>query len=93
MSFRVPVKSNEDRSAISSPIVVAESQESSAIQEESVSPAATDVQKNEISLKRKFRPGETAIQAFLFLCGALSILITVGIVYELGKEALLVLHE
>ena len=31
---------------------------------------------------------ETLIQGFLFLCGALSILTTVGIVYELGKELL-----
>ena len=32
---------------------------------------------------------ETVIQAFLFLCGAVSILTTVGIVYVLGKESLL----
>jgi phosphate transport system permease protein len=41
------------------------------------------------SLKRKPRWGETFIQGFLFLCGLLSILITLGIVYELGKESLL----
>lgn len=41
------------------------------------------------SLKRKPRIWETIIQSFLFLCGALSILITIGIVYELGKEALI----
>jgi phosphate transport system permease protein len=28
------------------------------------------------------------IQGFLFLCGAISILVTIGIVYELGKESL-----
>ncbi len=33
------------------------------------------------------RVGESLIQGFLFLCGAVSILTTVGIVYELGKEA------
>ena len=41
------------------------------------------------NLKKRRRLGESLIQTFLFLCGALSILITVGIVYELGKEALL----
>jgi len=33
--------------------------------------------------------GEILIQGFLFFCGAFSILTTIGIVYELGKEALL----
>jgi len=41
------------------------------------------------ALKRKPRPKEALIQAFLFACGFLSIFITVGIVYELGKESLL----
>lgn len=40
-----------------------------------------------IHLGKKSRPGETIIQGFLFLCGAVSILTTLGIVYELGKEA------
>lgn len=40
-------------------------------------------------LTRRSRPGEKIIQGILFLCGAISILTTVGIVYELGKEALL----
>lgn len=40
-------------------------------------------------LKRKPRIGETMIQGFLFFCGAFSILTTIGIVYELGKEAML----
>jgi phosphate transport system permease protein len=38
-------------------------------------------------LARRPRAGEDLIQAFLFLCGAISILTTLGIVYELGKEA------
>lgn len=42
-----------------------------------------------LDLKRKFRPGETIIQSLLFIAGVLSIFITVAIVYELGKEALL----
>jgi phosphate transport system permease protein len=39
--------------------------------------------------RKRPRPGELAIRGFLFFCGALSIAITVGIVYELGKESLL----
>jgi phosphate transport system permease protein len=38
-------------------------------------------------LARHPRRGEALIQAFLFFCGAVSILTTLGIVYELGKEA------
>lgn len=41
------------------------------------------------SLKRKPHVKETLIQAFLFLCGILSIFTTIGIVYELSKESLL----
>ena len=44
---------------------------------------------NLMSLRRRSRPGESLIQGFLFFCGAFSILTTVGIVYEIGKEALL----
>lgn len=40
-------------------------------------------------LRRRRRPGEWAIEAFLFLCGAVTILTTLGIVYVLGKESLL----
>ncbi len=40
-----------------------------------------------LDLKKKLRPGESLIQALLFLAGFLSIFITVAIVYELGKEA------
>ena len=40
-----------------------------------------------ISLKKQFRPCENLIQAILFFCGAVSILTTFGIIYELGKEA------
>jgi len=38
-------------------------------------------------LAKRPRLGENLIQAFLFVCGAISILTTLGIVYELGKEA------
>jgi phosphate transport system permease protein len=40
-------------------------------------------------LKKKTRLAESAIQALLFFAGILSIFITIAIVYELGKEALL----
>ena len=41
----------------------------------------------QLDLKKKLRPGESMIQALLFLAGFLSIFVTVAIVYELGKEA------
>ena len=47
------------------------------------------VKKLRFSLRRRTRWGESLIQGFLFFCGAFSILTTLGIVYELGKEALL----
>jgi len=40
-------------------------------------------------LKKQRRVGEKVIQSFLFLCGTISILTTLGIVFELGKESLL----
>lgn len=59
-----------------------------------VSQVKTGVYPNEIAerkaaLRKRPRISETLIQGFLFLCGALSILVTLGIVYELGKESLL----
>jgi phosphate transport system permease protein len=42
-----------------------------------------------INLHRKPRWGESVIQGLLFFSGFFSIFITLGIVYELGKEALL----
>ncbi len=41
------------------------------------------------SLRRKPRLGETVVQGLLFFSGFFSIFVTLGIVYELGKEALL----
>jgi len=41
---------------------------------------------NDLSKKRRW--GEFFIQALLFISGAISILTTVGIVYELGKESM-----
>jgi phosphate transport system permease protein len=40
-----------------------------------------------VDLRKRFRPGESAIQTLLFLAGVLSIFITVAIVYVLGREA------
>jgi phosphate transport system permease protein len=50
---------------------------------------ATRVQADLIrpDLAKRPRFGETVIQGFLFLCGAISIFTTLGIVYELGKES------
>jgi phosphate transport system permease protein len=42
----------------------------------------------EIDLRKRPRIRERLIQGFLFLCGAISILTTLGIVYELSKESL-----
>ena len=42
-----------------------------------------------IDLRRRGRIREAIIQGLLFLCGFLSIFITFGIIYELGKESLL----
>jgi phosphate transport system permease protein len=41
-----------------------------------------------IDLRRRPRVSESLIQGFLLLCGAISILTTIGIVYELSKESL-----
>ena len=43
----------------------------------------------QVDLHKRRRPLETVIQGFLFLCGAISILTTIGIVFVLGKESLL----
>ena len=40
-------------------------------------------------LHKRSRPGETLIQGFLFICGAISILTTAGIITVLGHECLL----
>ncbi|MGH8911253.1 MAG: phosphate ABC transporter permease subunit PstC [Acidimicrobiia bacterium] len=41
------------------------------------------------TLRRRKRPGEAVVKGFLFFCGALSIATTIGIVFVLGREALL----
>ena len=54
-------------------------------------PASLDGQfaSRTVNLRGRRRVSETVVHAFLFLCGFFSILVTVGIVYELGKESLL----
>jgi phosphate transport system permease protein len=42
-----------------------------------------------LDLRKRRRIGESVIQTFLALCGLISVLTTVGIVYVLGQEALL----
>lgn len=53
----------------------------------------TDRMKTRNGLKKSLRLSETIVHAFLFLCGFISILITLGIVYELGKESLLFFED
>lgn len=43
----------------------------------------------QFDLKKKRRTGESIIQGLLFLAGILSIFVTIAIIYELGKEAML----
>ncbi len=50
---------------------------------------AVEKKASTINLRRKPRWGETIIQSLLFFSGFFSIFTTLGIVYELGKEALL----
>jgi len=47
-----------------------------------------DDAKSTYDLRRKTNLREALIQAFLFFCGAISILTTIGIVYQLSKESL-----
>ncbi|HXV70861.1 MAG TPA: phosphate ABC transporter permease subunit PstC [Acidimicrobiia bacterium] len=47
----------------------------------------------QISLKKRARPGEMAIRGFLFVCGAISIATTIGILFELGTESLLFFRD
>ena len=42
-----------------------------------------------VDLRKQPRLGESLIQGFLWLCGAVSILTTVGIIFVLGRESLL----
>ncbi len=48
----------------------------------------TDAMEREIDLRKKPRLGESLIQGFLFIAGAISILTTIGIVWVLGQESI-----
>ena len=43
----------------------------------------------DMDLTKRPRPTENLIKIFLFFCGFFSIFTTIGIIYEIGKEALL----
>jgi phosphate transport system permease protein len=43
---------------------------------------------DEVDLSKRPRLGESIIQAFLFICGFISIFTTVGIILFLGQEAI-----
>jgi phosphate transport system permease protein len=50
--------------------------------------AAQPLPTQQFDLRKRSRWGENLIQGFLFLCGAISILTTIGIVIVLGRESL-----
>lgn len=53
-------------------------------------PLATPKQEREtLDLQKKFRPMELLVQTFLFFCGMVSIFTTIGIIFVLGRESLL----
>lgn len=52
-----------------------------------------DVQPGGNPFRRRRRPVESAIRVSLVLCGVLSIAITIGILYELGKESVLFFQD
>lgn len=60
-------------------------QESVSIATEKAIPA---MRQAAMDLRKRPRVGEAVIYGFLFICAAISILTTVGIVYELSKESL-----
>jgi len=55
--------------------------------------AALSESRISVILRKRRRIGENFIQVFLFACGAISILTTLGIVFELGKESLLFFQQ
>ena len=54
-----------------------------------LAPAGSYARKDNRALTRRPRPGESVIQGLQFVCGAVSILVTVGIVVVLGRESIL----
>lgn len=62
--------------------------ETMAIAAETVSASGRARAEVRASLRRRSRPTESVIQGLLFLCGAISILTTIGIVFVLTRESL-----
>jgi phosphate transport system permease protein len=58
------------------------------MQEKEMQQNTLEYPKSKSGLRRRVRVGETIIQTALFLSGFISIFVTIGIVYELGKESL-----
>ena len=44
-------------------------------------------------LKKRARPVDTVVLASLFICGAISIAVTIGILWNLGTESLLFFQD
>jgi ABC-type phosphate transport system permease subunit len=63
-------------------------QNKAAVSASGIAKATGDTVQTRIDLRRRPRITESLIQGFLFLCGTISILTTIGIVYELSKESL-----
>ena len=64
------------------------------MKEETLNLKTVEVQNfRQFDLKRKHRTGESIIQTMLFLAGILSVFVTIAIVYELGKEAMLFFND
>jgi phosphate transport system permease protein len=55
--------------------------------------ATVETESGKLPFAKRPRPGETVIRGLLYICGAVSIATTVGILYELGKESLLFFQD
>lgn len=53
----------------------------------------TRAERTAAALRKKPRKTETLVRTLLWVCGAISIVTTLGIVYELGKESLLFFQD
>ncbi len=64
------------------------SEQASVITSEDAAAMETSTEQIAATLRKKPQLGESIIQTFLFLAGAISILTTIGIVYVLGTESI-----
>lgn len=67
-------------------------QEASIMRDTARSSVSSTERIRQMGLARRTRPGEMAIQTFLFLCGFLTIFTTLAIVFVLGRESLLLIQ-